>query len=201
MVNMPQHIRRKSTEIGVGTVALLAVIPLMLWPYMWEGDFLSKWSAAATILSVIGAPVLYFMKAGEKEKELEKISKDENKRASQNLYLELKDTLETFEWKHTLKLTNGEFSFVNRFWNHDMYDGLAASAKMGFLRSDLQQRTQNVFKPIKLHNQYLHRVLELQDTKKSDLSRYYEILEDYEAYLKDEIPKLMTELKKEAGLD
>ena len=200
MAGVLQRIRKKPTKIVAGTIVVIVIL-LISWSYMWEGEYLSKWAAVFTIISVTSTPVLYFVKMDEKEKELEKISRDENKRASQNLYLELKDTMETFEGKYTLKLTTGEFSFVNRFWNHDIYDGLVASAKMGFLRSDLQQRTQNVFRPIKLHNRYLHRVLELQDIGGLDLSRYYEILEDYEARLKEDIPKLMTELKKEAGLD
>ena len=163
---------------------------------MWEGEFLAKWMVVAIILSVTSSLTLYSVETDKKRKRLDKISKDENKRVLQNLYLDLKDTLETFEEKQTLKLTDKKVSFVNRLWNHDTYDGLVLSAKLSLLRLDLQQPIQTAFRQIKLHNQYLDRVLELQSTGRTNLSRYYEILEDCEAHLKVEIPKLMVELKK-----
>lgn len=90
--------------------------------------------------------------------------------------------------------------FVNKFLNDGIYDGLVYSAKLDFLRADLQQQAQGVFRQIKLHNQYLRDILKLQNTGNADLSRHYEILETYETLLKEDIPKLRIELKK-AGWD
>lgn len=200
MADVLQFIRRKSTEIVVGTAAIVAIL-LTPWPYMWEGDVLYKWAAAATILSIIGSPALYFMKMNEKGRELKDISKDENRRASHNLYLELGDTLDTLNGKESVwESADGSYRFVNKFLNDGIYDGLVYSAKLGFLRADLQQQAQGVFRQIKLHNQYLRDILKLQNTGNADLSRHYEILETYETLLKEDIPKLRIELKK-AGWD
>lgn len=131
---------------------------------------------------------------------MEEISRNENKRASRNLYLELENTLEALRSKENVwESTDGSVRFVNKFWNHDIYDGLAASAKLGFLRDDLQQRTQDAFRQIKLHNQYLRGVLEFQSTDRADLFLYCKTLEGYETFLRYEIPELVAELKKESG--
>lgn len=168
------------------------------WPYMWEGDVLSKWFAISTMLFVIGAPVLYFMKMDEKERELKKTSKDKNRRSSHSLYLELENTLDTLGSKESVwESADKSYRFVNKFFNHDIYDGLVYSAKLSFLRTDLQQQAQGVFRQIKLHNQYLLNILNLQNTDDDKLLQYYKILGVYETLLREDVPKLMIELKKE----
>lgn len=196
MASVLQLIRGNPTKVVVGTATAMSVL-LTTWPYMWEGEFLSKWFAIAAILSVTCIPALFFIKMDEKERRLKVASKDEDKRTVQNLRTELEGVLETFEEKHTIKTAGETFSFVNKFWNHGTYDMLTASAKIISLRSDLQQPTQTVFRHIKLHNQYLDSVLMLQGTDSSKLSRHCGVLEDCEAILKDEMPKLMFELKKQ----
>lgn len=149
-------------------------------------------------MSVIGAPFLYFQKMRDREKDLEAASDDEKRRASLSLYLELEDTLEAFrDANNVCKVQHGSKTslFVNRFLNHDMYDGMVLSAKMGLLTPDLQQDVQNVFRKIKLHNRYLEHMDKIQDKNNPYLLQHYEVLEEYEAYLKDNIPRLMNELK------
>ena len=196
MASVLQLIRGNPTKAVVGTAVAIAVL-LATQPHMWEGEFLSKWAVVATILAVSGTLALYFMKMDERESRLKEASRDEDRRVVQNLRAELEDVLETFGEKHTIKTAGETFSFVNRFWNHGTYDMLTASAKIISLRSDLQQPTQTVFRHVKLHNQYLDSVLVLQSTGDPKLSRHCKFLEDCEAILKDEMPKLMAKLKKQ----
>ena len=198
MASTLRRIRENSTKIVVGA-AVVTAICFTSWSYMWEGEFLSKWSAVATILSVIGAPVLYFIKMNEKEKELEMVARDERQRTSSSICGEIGDALEIIKndkYRCFVVYGSKKVFFVNRFLNHDVYDGLAASAKISFLRPNLQQYTQHVFQRIRLHNHYLHHIIELQDTQSADLERHYKLLEEYEAYLQKEIPRLAHELKK-----
>lgn len=183
----------------MAVAVLAAVAGLASWPYMWEGEFMSRWSAAATIMSVIGAPFLYFQKMRDRERDLEAAADDEERRASRSLCLELEDTLKTFQNKRyvwNIRIGSERVHFVNRLLSHDIYDGLVGSAKMGFLRPDLQQRTQKVFRKIKMHDRYLIEMSERTDVSGSYMLQCCTLLVEYETDLKDEIPRLMNELQK-----
>ena len=193
---------------------------------MWEGEILGKWASIVTILSLVGAPIAYFVKQDEREKEKEMEKERERKlaeamererklaeamerrRTSKNLYGELFDTLsaikgDTFP-RDLIDVDFGgkTFTFTNRFLNHDIYDSLIFSGGIKFLDSELHQKTQNIFNMIKNHNHYLRLALENRD-KDNKISKatmqYYVLLDKYERQLLDEIPHVMDHLEKKFG--
>ena len=94
------------------------VICLIRWDYIWEGEYLSKWASAITILSVITAAPWYFWKKSQDEK-------DERNRASRNLYGELKDALDEGlndekypEDANTIETGEGEQNFAGKKQAH-----------------------------------------------------------------------------------
>ncbi len=194
---------RKHWQFLVIAPALaIAFVALLVWEYMWSGEFLSKWVAAVTIISVPGALAAYFGKLGEKDRELRRQAEYEKKMISNNLRWEVRDTLNILKttddyWEASF----GEKSIklTNRFFNHDIYDGLVFSGKIGFLSNDLQQKTQNIFRRVKSHNQYLRRIIELQDESSQVPFRHCEILATYEKMLLSEMPQIMRELEAESG--
>lgn len=186
----------------------IVVLCFIFWPYMWEGEFLSKWASVVTILSLIGVPIAYFSKQYQKEKERKQKEIDERNRASRNLYGELRDALDAIEGTKfpkdllDIKFDDKTMTYTNRFLNHDMYDSLIFSGKVSFLRYELQQKIQDIFKRIKHHNYYLRLVAEIQDKEKGNLipettHRYYELLDKDEKYLLENIPDIMKKLKEE----
>ena len=193
---------------------------------MWEGEILGKWASIVTILSLVGAPIAYFVKQNEREKEKEMERERERKlaeamererklaeamerrRTSKNLYGELFDTLSAIKGgtfpKDMLDVEfNGRIlTFTNRFLNHDIYDSLIFSGGIKFLDSVLHQKTQNIFSMIKNHNHYLRLTLENRDrddkVSKATM-RYCALLDKYERQLLDEIPRVMRHLEKKFG--
>ena len=207
-------------------VSLIVLASLFFWPYMWEGEILGKWASIVTILSLVGAPIAYFVKQDdrEKEKEIEKERERklaeamererklaeamERRRTSKNLYGELFDTLSAIKGgtfpKDLIDVNIGSktFTFTNRFLNHDIYDSLIFSGGIKFLDSELLQKTQNIFNMIKNHNHYLRLALDNRgkDNKVSKTTmQYYVLLDKYERQLLDEIPRVMDHLEKKFG--
>ena len=196
-----------TTVIIIG-IFVCVVLLLFSWPYMWEDDFLGKWASVVTILSLVGIPIAYFSNQDKKEKEQKQEKVDERNLASRNLYGELRDALISLEGEKypeyllDVNIDNKTMTFTNRFLNHDMYDGLIFSGKISFLRYELQQKIQDIFKKIKHHNHYLRYISELQDKDESDTIpkntfRYYELLDKDEKSLLIEIPDIMKKLKAE----
>ncbi len=189
-------------------IVLIVISFLLFTPYMWEDDFLGKWASVVTILSLIGIPITYFLKQHTKEKEQKQQVTDERNLASRNLYGELHDALQAIYGKKypqdllDIFIKDTTLTFTNRFLNHDMYDALIFSGKISFLRYELQQKIQDVFKKIKHHNSYLKYILELQDRSEGEeipanTYRYYRLLDSDEKALLDEIPIVMKKLKDE----
>ena len=181
------------------------------WPYMWEGDFLGKWASVVTIFSPVGIPVAYFLKQSEREGAKKQQENDERDRASRNLYGELSDALNAIKGEKlpadllTLKTGEKALTFTNRFLNHDIYDSLIFSGKVSFLRWELQQKIQDIFKRIKHHNDYLKLVIEIMAKYEDadipmDAIKYYELLDNDEEFLIMKIPNMMGKLKKKSLL-
>lgn len=180
---------------------------------MWEGEFLGKWASLVTILSLVGIPFAYFANQDKKDKEKKQDAKDERTRASRNLYGELKDALDALDDdKHQEDSTKVSIKgkkdvyFMNRFMNHDVYDSLISSGKINFLKYELQQEVQDIFKQIKYHNHYLTYIKEFQDVKENKsveefTYRYYALMESYELSLLIEIPDMMKKLHEEFGFE
>ncbi len=193
------------------TIVITGIIILIITfqPYMWENDFLNKWASVVTILSLIVIPAAYFSKLDKKEKEQKQQIINERNLASRNLYGELHDALIAIDGKKYPKdlldvKINDEIimTYTNRFLNHDMYDSLIFSGKISFLRYELQQKIQDIYKKIKHHNYYLRYIAELHDldittTIPKNAVRYYELLDKDEKYLLKEIPFIIKKLKDE----
>ncbi|ABK76971.1 hypothetical protein CENSYa_0335 [Cenarchaeum symbiosum A] len=138
-------------------------------------------------------------------------------RASENLYFEIADTLQTIKGKKDsisrkemeILDSNGKkktVHFINMLFNHDFYDSMISSGIINFLDPQLQQSIQNIFRIIKLHNKYLdittrapilsaYSVKELSVIKEQN-QRYYEWMNDAEDALRDKIPDIMKKLEK-----
>ena len=187
----------------------------MFWPYMWEDEFLSKWASVVTILSLIGLPVAYFTKQDQKEKERLEKETEERKLASKNLYGELQDAFYSLDrtkypedacsLEITEKGEKKEVFFMNRDFNHDFYDSLIFSGKINFLRHELQQEIQDVFKRLKTHNNFLVLVMNMQDEEKDNVIsvktwKYYKWMDKSEVRLLNEIPDILEKLKKDFNI-
>ena len=165
-------------------------------------------ASLATIATVLVSAIKYF-----------KARNDDKKRASRNLYLELKDTLESLEYKgHEDEFYHVEIKipekkdgkyvgekdftayFMNRDLNHDFYDSLIFSGQINFLEPKLQQQVQDTFKRIKNHNKYLHITKNMgEEDENNTIPRksysYYHLLDKDECRLKEEIPEIMKQLQ------
>lgn len=162
---------------------------------------IANWASIGTIITIIVSALKYF-----------KERNDEKSRASRNLYLELENTLQSIDYENyqdnfgyvnIVNKRGGQETvyFMNRRLNHDFYDSMIYSGKINFLEPFLQQKVQDAFKYIKIHNEFLTVVLNIPDTHAdkaipSKSHKYYELLERSEVYLRDEIPKIMEELQR-----
>lgn len=171
------------------------------WDSLPEKD-LVKVASIVTILSLVVTPLFYFARRWHE-------SRSERRRASQNLYLELADTLDGLDTTRSadlrqVRLGDGEaVYFMNRMFNHDFYDSLVFSGRINFLKPELQQRVQYIFHHIKDHNYCLQKVRELEDVRGCDsgdvAARYYRMLDSIDNLLRDQIPELMVEFESEYG--
>ena len=184
-------------------VPVFAIIfaALLVWECMWSGEFLGKWAAAVTVLSVVGSPIAYFAKLNEKERDLRRREERGRKSVLNNLCWEMNDTLDALDTSHYLMRANRgtkSVTFTNQFLNHGVFDGLVFSGKTGFLMTAPQQQTQDIFQRVKYHNQYLQRVTELQNESSQAPFRYCEILATCEKMMRNEMPPIVRELEAES---
>lgn len=160
--------------------------------------FVGLGASVATIIAVVISSHKYFA-----QKNIE------TARASQNLYLELKNTLLSLdpvnhpaEFYHAhitdLDGNNKTAYFMGRSLNHDFYDSLIYSGKINFLDPALQQRVQDIFKRIKLHNQYVDVVFQMTERNNGDVPyaayKYCVWMDNSEKYLQRELPKMLESL-------
>lgn len=180
-------------------------------PHQWifsnliENNLLGSAAAVATIITVFISAYKHF-----KDKDNEKM------RASQNLYLELGDTLRSLDYDKSPEdfgrvdledpAERRTMYFMSRSLNHDFYDSLISSGKINFLEPDLQQPIQNIFKRIKMHNEFLATTKRMQDQQADDsvpeqAYPYYEWMDEHEVYLSREIPPMMEKLRQHFKFD
>ena len=88
--------------------------------------------------------------------------------------------------------------FMGRSLNHDFYDSLIYSGKINFLDPTLQQRVQDIFKRIKLHNQYSEVVFQMTESNKGDVPyaayKYCVWMDNSEKRLQQELAKMLESL-------
>lgn len=166
---------------------LLAIAPLA-----------SLAASVATIITVAVSAFKYF-----------KHKHTETARASQNLYLELEDTLASLDGRlhprnfYKVSMTVNESNkiayFMDRSLNHDFYDSLIYSGRINFLDPPLQQRIQDIFKRIKLHNEYVDVVRRMMEHNDNNVPiaayKYCEWMDNAEKHLQQELPKILESLK------
>lgn len=173
-------------------------------PYQWffsnliENNLLGSLAAVATILTVFVSAYRHF-----------KDKNNEKTRSSRNLYLELRDTLTSLDYDKFpddfchIEITENKNKrivyFMNRSLNHDFYDSLIFSGKNNFLEPNLQQLIQDIFKRIKMHNQFIeitrHMKEEQSDYSVPKKAYYYEWMDENEVRLKKEIPEMLSRLE------
>ena len=166
--------------------------------YLWQADadHVGKLASTVTVVSLISAPIWYFIK-----KSMD--AADERRRASDNLISELEDTLrgldpETNDNMREIKLDSRLVYFMSRMFNHDFYDSLVSSGGINFVDRSIQQPIQDVYHNIRDHNEYLQKIRRIQEGTESVSKRagqYYLMLEAIEAKLLDAIPRTIKKLK------
>lgn len=134
----------------------------------------------------------------------------DKRRASENLYNELEDAVNALNsndpknWLYAnIKEKDGSVKtvyFINKRFNHDFYDSLIFSGKINFLESKIQQPIQDIFKLIKIHNEYLthanHLIMERTDsTVPNDVFVYCEWMHENEPKMEKSIQDMMEKLK------
>lgn len=144
---------------------------------------------------------LYFYKSW-------RIKKQERQQASGSLYRELEDTRVALNRKMNLKDAldyrgnDGKtYYFMHRTLNHDFYDSLVFSGKINYLHPKIQQKVQDVFRTIKLHNKYIDLVMYDDNPMSPKLHKYIVWMDKHEKLLLDEIPRLQEKIRKEFNLD
>ncbi len=190
----------------IGITMLIIIVSVLsyfaMWDYMREGEFLGKWASAITVISVAVSPIWYFWTRYQDKK-------DEQDRASRNLYGELKDALDGLDdTKYSddvVTITFNEKSpvFMNRDMNHDIYDSLVSSGKINFLTYELQQGIQDIFRRIKQHNYYVTLVMELSDKENrvnKKALKYCISMESTEDKLLRDIPDMMKKLENDFNI-
>ncbi len=141
---------------------------------------------------------------------------NERRRASYNLYLELGDTLRSLDYDNFpeefgyVDVQDREerktLYFMSKILNHDFYDSMISSGQINFLAPDLQQPMQNIFKRIKMHNEFLAAVRRMHDQQTGDAVpeqayQYYAWMDENEVYLSRKIPDMMKKLQKHFKFD
>ena len=173
-----------------------------IWSEICRDDTLSKITSIVTIISLVVAPLFFFVKRWYDKR-------SERKMVSKNLHGELQDALDALDDKlhpkdfFTLKFSRDrEIQYMNRSLNHDVYDSLIFSGKINFLRHDLQQQIQDIFKRIKAHNKYIIKTGEMlvKDKGNAQVYVYYERLEYIEKILLESIPATMKKLAKDTKI-
>lgn len=159
---------------------------------------IGNWASIATTSVIIVSVIKYFKNRNK-----------DRKQASKNLYLELKDTLNSLDGqKHksdsysvNIKNEKGEDAevyFINRDFNHDVYDSMVFSGRINLLEPELQQPIQDIFKRIKMHNKFLAATREmgtLEDPVPKESHPYYEWMDKNEIRLKGEIERMLGKLR------
>ena len=87
---------------------------------------------------------------------------------------------------------------MNRSLNHDFYDSLISSGKINYLEPRLQQPVQDIFKRIKMHNEFLDIVIHTTNQDNfvpKNTYKYYDWMDESEVILKKEIPIMLQNLK------
>ena len=167
-------------------------------PLLEIAPLVSLGASVATIATVVVSAFKYFQHKHA-----------ETARASQNLYLELKDTLTSLDGRlhpdnfyYVSMIVNGNYKtayFMDRSLNHDFYDSLIYSGKINFLDPPLQQRVQDIFKRIKIHNEYIDVVRRMTEHNDNAMPiaayKYCEWMDNTEKHLQQELPKMLESLQ------
>ena len=195
-------LNNKTIGITILIIIVSALSCFAMWDYMREGEFLGKWASVITVISVAVSPIWYFWTRYQDKK-------DEQDRASRNLYGELKDALEGLDDAKypddavTITYDEKSIFFMNINMNHDIYDSLVSSGKINFLAYDIQQGIQDIFRRIKRHNYYVTLIMELADKEnrinKKDL-KYCISMEPIERKLSRDIPDMMKKLENDFNI-
>ena len=178
-------------------IAIMATVSAHYWDYVWCSDCLAEWASLVTIFSLGIAPFWYLLK-----REVDK--RTEMTTISTGLYLELADARDGLdEDRHddlmAVRMSDGTSAFfMNRMFNHNMYDSLIYSGRINAVRAELQQQAQDVFQLIKDHNAALRRMRDFENSKGGDLDEeHYRHLDKTDSNLRRRIPALMVVLKRE----
>ena len=169
---------------------------------------LSNIASVATIVLFCLGLISYRTNSKRLEKERKHQVAEERKMASTNIYIELEYALDGLNMdKHpdeamSFKIKDGQNTFfMNRKFNHDFYDSLAFSGKIGFLKPGLWQKIQDIFGHIKDHNEILRITAgmrdELGDRIPPKAYEYYVWPDGCEQKLTRTMPKIQEELKKD----
>lgn len=186
-------------------LAVIYLVAFVILLFFQETVPLIMIAAITTILSFTLIPLMYFLG-------IRRTKADETIRASGNLYGELNDTLDVLQWRKNRELEGNvavlevncdRYVITNQFLNHDVYGSLVNSGKINFLKHRLQQQVQNIFRMIKMHNQYLQTIKHIliqdvdEETRIARWLPYYKISVDYEEDLLEQIPSILQNLKME----
>ena len=180
----------------------ITLIALTNWDYMWQDEFLGKWASVITIISIVASPSGYFWIRYQNKRE-------EQDRASRNLYGELKDALDGLDdQKYSDNAVTITFAkddpifFMNREFNHDIYDSLVNSGKINFLTYAVQQGIQDTFRRLKQHNRYISLFMDMTNDQKDPKKHRMQLqwMESTERKLLKDIPQLMKKLEKDFNL-
>lgn len=176
-------------------LVIMAAISVHFRDYLWCSDCLAEWASIVTLFSLGIAPLWYLLR-----REMDR--RTEMATVSTGLYLELADAHDGLdEDKHhdliAARMSDGTSAFfMNRMFNHDMYDSLIHSGRINAVRAEFQQQVQDVFQLIKDHNASLRKIRDLEASREGSVpEEYYRHIGRTDSDMRERIPALMGVLR------
>jgi len=184
-------------------MSIITVILAIITGLLVDWDF-SKLVENQTILAYfLIAGILTSVGYGWKPRIDSLFRKHENDENTKDFYkkihTELKDGLESLNGTLDRKTRQHEIEekkivYKHIYMNHNVYDGLVNSGDFNQINHELQQPLQDIYGKINIHDDFVKKIVELEDNSSPD--EYVLILNKYEKELLKEIPPTMEKLKK-----
>lgn len=193
----------KSSILREIIMTVIAIILFGILGYLHQWDYGILLETDKLIVAFLISGILGSLGYGWKPR-IEKIfekdeSKDKTKNIYNQLYIELKDSLDSLDGileRETYEYTINEkhVAYKHIFMNHKVFDGLVNSGDFNKIDSKLHQPLQDIYGKIEIHDDYVGKIIE------SPSDDFALVLNKYENELLDEIPPLIEKLKKLASL-
>ncbi|KAG2478955.1 MAG: hypothetical protein NPMRTH1_180002 [Nitrosopumilales archaeon] len=190
----------KSLVIREIITSVIAVILAIIVGYLIDWDFTKLVETDTIIAYFLIGGIMASLAYGWKPRLDSFFDKDKNndKEIYKKIHTELKDGIESLNGTLDRKTIQYEIEgkkvvYKHIYMNHNVYDGLVNSGDFNQINHELQQPLQDIYGKINIHDDFVKKIVELEDNSSPD--EYVLILNKYEKELLNEIPPIMEKLK------